>query len=54
MLDEETRRMTCSELMTLEEEYETRKQWAEHRYCGTFLIMDSEKFVESNGSEVSF
>lgn len=45
--------MTCSELMTLEEEYETRKQWAEHKYSGTFLIVDSEEFVESNGSEVN-
>lgn len=52
MLDEETRRLTCSQLMTLDEEYDTRKQWAEHRYCGTFLIVDSEKLVCTNGSEV--
>lgn len=44
--------MTCSELMTLEEEYETRKQWAEHGYTGTFLIMDAREFVRNNGSEV--
>lgn len=54
MDDDETREMTCSERMTLDEEYKTRKQWAEHKYCGTFLIMDSKKFVESNGSEVQF
>lgn len=53
MLDDYTREMTCSEGMSLEEEYETRKQWHEHRYSGTFLIMDSEKFVETNGSEVT-
>ncbi|KAI6177328.1 N-acetyltransferase 9 [Aphelenchoides bicaudatus] len=52
MLDEETRRLTCSELMTLDEEYDTRKQWAKHEYSGTFLIMDSDKFVSSNGSEL--
>jgi hypothetical protein len=52
MADDYTREMTCSERLTLEEEFDTRKQWAEHRYCGTFLILDSKKFVESGGSEV--
>ncbi|KAI6189166.1 N-acetyltransferase 9 [Aphelenchoides besseyi] len=51
MSDDETREMTCSERLSLEEEHETRANWAQHQYCGTFLIIDAEEFVKSNGSE---
>ncbi|KAI6215935.1 N-acetyltransferase 9 [Aphelenchoides besseyi] len=51
MSDDETREMTCSERLSLEEEHETRASWAAHQYCGTFLIIDAEEFVKSNGSE---
>ncbi|KAI6219620.1 Adenylosuccinate synthetase [Aphelenchoides fujianensis] len=52
MENAETREMTCSERMTLDEEHETRTSWAKHEYCGTFLIMDAAEFVRTDGSEL--
>ncbi|CAL8101256.1 unnamed protein product [Orchesella dallaii] len=53
MEDEETLRLTGSDRLTLDEEFEMQQKWAEDNDKCTFIILDGELWKTSEGNEVT-